>query len=65
MESERPLPTRAAMTVETPYYRFMSPQFHPAIPFGTTDLSCGKCAEDLICRLYAADEMTCHAAISR
>jgi hypothetical protein len=37
---------------------------HPAIPLGTTNLSCGKYAEDLTCRRYAADEITTHEAIA-
>lgn len=41
-----------------PIYRFMSPEWRPAIPLATTDLSCRKTVKDLACRPYAANEMT-------
>jgi hypothetical protein len=46
-------------------FLFMPPRWRPAIPFGTTDLSCGKYAENLTCLRYAADEMTMHVTFGR
>jgi hypothetical protein len=58
MEPQHALPTRAEMSAgNNTFSRLILVHWRPAILFDTMDLSCGKYAEDLTCRRYAADEM--------